>query len=311
MPDAATKRGPVIEYLLKEVSFSTCDDRFFGELEKEMLIPNNLNIHGRISGADDLHDYLIKAEFPEDVVLASLKTPKSKSVRDGKRVVTYALEDLVNFDDYWWLPLKGETEFVLQLNLLPPFPQLNPLDLSIRCNPDVAVGVDTYVTATVGLKAQENIDHIFLTFRAPAVGDPGMQVTIAEFSDDNIMNPRLIVTVPEKQFPFPQISLKRGEAKEYKVKTRIQAEMANMTRLRCQHDLLQTKLVLLSESTPDGPPCSISIVDDAGNQVPVKRTERSTLLSAQAQIMYSPVSMRREEQLAEPAKKLVETKVAA
>ena len=311
MPDATIKRGPVIEYLLKEVSFSTCDDKFFGELEKEMLIPNNLNIYGRISGAESLHDYTIKAEFPEDIVLASLKTPQSNAIRDGKRVLTYALEDLVNFEDYWWLPLKGETEFVLQLNLLPPFPQLNPLDLSIRCTPDVAVGLDTYVTTTVGLKAQENIDNIFLTFSAPPMRDPGMQVTIADFSGDNNKDPRLTVTLPEKRFPFPQVSMKRGETKEYKVKTRIEAEMANMTRLRCQHNLLHTKLVLLSESTPEGPPCSISIVDETGIKVPVKRTERSTLLSAQAQIMYSPVSIRREEQLVEPAKKLVEATVAA
>jgi len=295
MPDAPTERGPVIEYLLKEVSFSTCDDKFFGELEKEMLIPNNLNIYGRISGAESLHGYTLQAEFPEDTVLAYLKAPATNSVKDGKRLLTYMLEDLVNYEDYWWLPLHGETEFVLQLNLLPPFPKLNPVDLRISCNPDVAVGVDTYVTTTVGLQAEQHIDNLFLTLSAPSYRDPGMQVTISGFSGDDIQEPRQSVTVPEKQFPFPRVNLKPGEAKEYKVKTRIKADLTGMTRLKCQHNLLHTKLVLLSESAPREPPCSISVIDSNGRQVPIKKTERSTLLTAQAQIMYTPFSIRREE----------------
>jgi hypothetical protein len=312
MPDATTERGPVIEYLLKEVSFSTCDDKFFGELEKEMLIPNNLNIYGRISGAKSLSGYEVQAEFPEDTVLAYLKPPRTNSVKDGKRLLTYMLEDLVNYEDYWWLPLPGETEFALPLNLLPPFPQLNPVDLNISCNPDVAVGIDTYVTTTIGLKAEQTIDNLFLTFSAPPYRDPGMQVTISGFSGDDIREPRQSITVPKKQFPFPRVSLKPGEAKEYKVETRIKADPTNMTRLKCQHNLLHTKLVLLSESTPRESPCSISVVDSNGTTVPIKRTERSTLLTAQAQIMYTPFSIRREEQRSkEPEKRLVEATVTS
>jgi hypothetical protein len=310
MPDSYNG-GPAIDFLLKEVSYSTCDNKFFGELEKEMLIPNNLNIYGRISGAETLRGYTLQAEFPEDTALAYLKPPKTNTVKDGKRLLTYMLEDLVNYEDYWWLPLPGETEFVLQLNLLPPFPQLNPVDLNISCNPDVAVGVDTYVTTTIGLQAEQPIDHLFLTFSAPPFRDPGMQVTISGFSGDDIQEPRQSVTVPEKQFPFQRVSLKPGEAKEYKVKTRIKADLTGMTRLKCQHNLLHTKLVLLSESTPREPPCSISVVDSNGRPVPVKRTERSTLLTAQAQIMYTPFSIRREEQPSKnPEERLVQATAA-
>jgi hypothetical protein len=312
MPDAPSERGPVIEYLLKEVSFSTCDDKFFGELEPEMLIPNNLNIHGRISGAETLRDYELHAEFPEDTALAYLKAPKTNTVKNGKRLLTYMLEDLVNYEDYWWLPLPGETEFVLPLNLLPPFPKLNPVDLKISCNPDVAVGVDTYVTTTIGLQAEQHVDNLFLTFSAPPYRDPGMQVTISAFSGDDIQEPRQSVSVPKKEFPFPRVSMKPGETKEYKVRTRIKADLTGMTRLKCQHNLLHTKLVLLSESSPTEPPCSISVISGNGDPVPVKRTERSTLLTAQAQIMYTPFSIRREEQRSkEPEQRLVQATAPA
>ncbi len=300
MPDAKTNGGPVIEYLLKEVSFSTCDDKFFGELEKEMLIPNNLNIYGRISGAQNLRNYTLQAEFPETTVLAYLKSPKTNQVRNGIRKLTYALEDLVNYDDYWWLPLPGETEFVLSLNLLPPFPQLNPLDLRISCNPDVAVGLDTTVTTTIGLKAEEKVDNAFLTFSAPPYAGPGMQVTISEFSGDDIREPRLSVSVPTRQYPFPKIGMDRGESKEYKVKTRIRSDPTGMTRLKCQHSILTSKLVLLSETTPTDLPCSISILDGDGRPTMVKKTMKSTLLSGTAQIMYTPFSIRREQQVKEP-----------
>ncbi len=89
--------GPVVDYLLKEISFSTCDNKFFGELEKEMLIPNNLNIFGRLTGATSLRNYRLRAEFPEDTNVAYLKRPASNSVENSKRILTYALEDLINY----------------------------------------------------------------------------------------------------------------------------------------------------------------------------------------------------------------------
>ncbi len=103
MPDPQNS-GPVIDYLLKEVSFSTCDNKFFGELEKEMLIPNNLTLFGRIIGATHLHGYKLQAEFPENSTIAFLTRPSSNTIGDGKRVLTYSLEDLINFEDYWLLP---------------------------------------------------------------------------------------------------------------------------------------------------------------------------------------------------------------
>src|SRR5690348_16795440 len=119
-----------------------------------MLIPNNLNIFGRITGADSLRGYTLRVEFPSDTTIAFLKRPSSNAIQNGKRVLTYPLEDLINFDDYWWLPLHGETEFVLQLNLLAPFPRINPVDLAITCRPDIAVGVETDVTTTIRLEAE-------------------------------------------------------------------------------------------------------------------------------------------------------------
>jgi hypothetical protein len=299
--------GPVVDYLLKEISFSTCDNKFFGELEKEMLIPNNLNIFGRLTGATSLRNYRLRAEFPEDTNVAYLKRPASNSVENNKRILTYALEDLINYDDYWWLPLQGETDFILPLNLLPPFPQVNPVDLAIVCRPDIAVGVDTSVTTTISIKAAEHIDNLFLTLSTPPFGTPGVNMTISEYSGDDVKTPRQSVTAPKKEFPFPRLSLEPGEQTEYEVKTRISADLASMTSLKCQQDILKTRLVLLSESVPTAPPCGISILDQDGHEIPVKKTERSTILQAQAQIMYSPFSIHRErESTTQAEKKLIE-----
>ena len=304
MPDLL-RGGPVVEYLLKEVSFSTCDNKFFGELEKEMLIPNNLIVYGRISGASNLRDYRLRAEFPEDTVIAYVKHPLSNTVADKQRTLTYALEDLINYEDYWWLPLQGETEFVLSLNLLPPFPQLNPIDLMISCIPDIAVGVDTQVTTIINMKAQENIDSLFLTMSVPPFANRGVSMHISEYSDDDVKEPRQSVTSPEKQFPFPKLDLKQGETKEYKVKTRIVADVANMTTLKCQQDILRAKLIVLSKSSPSGLPCAITILNNHGDEIPVKKTERSTILQAQAQIMYSPFSMHQDKP-SQPEKRAIE-----
>ena len=303
MPDSLNG-SPVVEYLLKEISFSTCDNKFFGELEKEMLIPNNLNIYGRISGATDLHDYRLCAEFPEDIVLAYLKHPLSNTIADNQRTLTYALEDLINYEDYWWLPLQGDTEFVLSLNLLPPFTQLNPVDLVMSCTPDIAIGVDTNVTTTIRIRAQEDIDNLFLTNTAPPAASRGVSMAIGEYSDDDIKEPRQSVTTPKKEFPFPKVSLKQGEAKEYRVKTRIVADAANMTALKCQQDILRTKLIVLSKSSPSGLPCAITVLNSRGDPIPVNKTQRSTILQAQAQVMHSPFSIHREKP-SQPEKKLI------
>jgi hypothetical protein len=269
-----------------------------------MLIPNNLNIFGRITGAVSLRNYRLRAEFPEDTTVAYLKRPSSSSVENNKRILTYSLEDLINYDDYWWLPLQGETDFILPLNFLPPFPQVNPVDLAIACRPDIAVGVETFVTTTISIKAEDHIDNLFLTLSTPPFATPGVNMAISEYSGDDVKTPRQSVTAPKKEFPFPRLSLKPGEQREYKVKTRITADLASMTSLKCQHDILKTRLVLLSDSSPAEPPCSISILDADGNEIPVKRTERSTILQAQAQIMYSPFSIRRED-AAQPEKRLI------
>lgn len=294
MPDPPGS-GPVIEYLLKEVSFSTCDNKFFGELEKEMLIPNNLNIYGRISGAVDLQDYTLLAEFPEDTVIAYLKHPRTNRVENGRRTLTYALQDLINYEDYWWLPLQGETEFVLSLNLLPPFPELNPIDLSIACSPDIAVGVDTQVTTTLNIKAQERVDNLFLTMNVPPLATRGVSMNISEYSDDHVKEPRQSVTSPVKEYPFPKLSLNPGETKRYSVKTRIIADPDNMTSLKCQQDVLRAKLVILSNSVAAGLPCGVKVLNKNGQEIPVNHTERSTILQAQAQIMYSPFSIHRDK----------------
>src|SRR5713101_4418120 len=162
MTPGSSTRGPALEYLLKETSFSTCDNRFFGELEKEMLIPNNVNIYGRITGASSLKGYKVQLEFPEESAIGYIKQPASNTVQGDKRVLVYGLEDLLSFDDYWWLPLQGETEFSLLLNLLPPFPNLNPVDLQISCRPDVAAGLEADVTTTIRVEAEERIDNVFL-----------------------------------------------------------------------------------------------------------------------------------------------------
>jgi hypothetical protein len=270
-----------------------------------MLIPNNLNIFGRITGAATLHGYRLRAEFPENTAIAYLKRPLSNTVENQKRVLTYALEDLINYDDYWWLPLDGETEFLLPLNLLPPFPELNPVDLKISCTPDIVVGVEADVTTTVNIQAEEHVDNMFLTLSAPPFASPGVSMTITDYSEDNVKEPRQSVTSPRKEFPFPKLSLRPGEAKEYRVKTRIAADLPSMTSLKCQHDILRTRLIVLSESTPQEPPCSITILDNRGSAIPVKTTEKSTVLQAQAQIMYTPFSIRQSEP-SQTRKKVIE-----
>ena len=293
-PGHGVDDGPVVDYLLKEVSFSTCDNKFFGELEKEMLIPNNINLYGRIRGATGLKDYTLRLEFPEETVIAFLKRPVSNITANGKRTLTYKLEDLINYDGYWWFPLEKETEFSLSLNLLPPFPNLNPVDLQISCKPDIAVGVDTHVTTSLRVKAEDNIGQLFLTLSTPSFLNPGTSMTIDKFSEDNSREPRQTVTSPPKRFPFPQLSLKKGESREYTVTTRISADLSTMTALKCQQDLLKTKLLLLSETAASDPPFKVSVHNDHDEEIRVEKTVRSTILQALAQVMYSPFSIRRE-----------------
>jgi len=286
--------GPAIEYLLKEVSFSTCDNRFFGELEKEMLIPSNINIYGRITGAASLQGYRLRLEFPEESAIGYIRQPSSNTTMDHQRILAYSLEELINFDDYWWLPLQGETEFSVALNLLPPFPNLNPVDLAMSCHPDVAGGLEADVTTTVRLEAEEQIDNVYLKFAAPTA-HPGISMSISEFSGDNVKEPRQSVNVPAKQFPFPRLPLNKGQALEYKVTTRINANPSSMGSLRCQQDILSTRLILLSQSSPAALPCGVTVLDDTAHEIPIKTTIRSTVLQANAQIMYSPFSIRREQ----------------
>jgi len=294
MPGLETEHGPVVDYLLKEVSFSTCDNKFFGELEKEMLIPNNLNVYGRIKGANSLKEYKLRLEFPDETVIAYLKRPLSNTTENGKRILTYDLEDLINYDGYWWFPLRTETEFSLALNLLPPFPRLNPVALQISCRRDIAVGVEAYITTTVRIKAEQSIDQLFLTLSTPFQG-PGTSMAITEYSEDESRENRQSVTSPPKEFPFPQLSLKKGDTREYRVKTRIAADLTAMTSLKCQQDLLRTKLLLLTESAPSDLPCNVSVLDSQDREIPIERAVRSTVLQALAQIMYSPFSMHRED----------------
>jgi hypothetical protein len=286
--------GPIVDYLLKEISFSTCDNKFFGELEKEMLIPNNLNIYGKLKQATSLKGYRLKLEFPEETVIAYLKQPISNTLEGKKRVLTYDLEDLINYDDYWWLPTEADTDFSLPLNLLPPFPQLNPVDLAIACRPDIAVGVEANVTTTVRIEAEQHIDNMFLTMSVPPFYSPGVSMAITGYSEDSITDPRQFVTSPTRKFPFPRLSLDRGDTREYKVETKIKADVTGMTSLKCQQDLVKTRLLLLSDSTPMEPPCGITVLDDAGRPLPVEKTVSSTILQALAQVMYSPFSIRRE-----------------
>ncbi len=260
-----------------------------------MLIPNNLNIYGRLKRATSLKGYKLKLEFSDETVIAYLKRPLSNTVEGKRRALTYDLEDLINYDDYWWLPTEADTEFSLPLNLLPPFPQLNPVDLAIACRPDIAVGVEADVTTTVRIRAGQNIDNMFLTMAIPPFFSPGVSMAITGYSEDSITDPRQFVTSPTRKFPFPRLSLQRGDTREYKVKTKIIADLTGMTSLKCQHDLLKTKLLLLSESSPTEPPFSITVLDDEGRSLPVERTVSSTILQALAQVMYSPFSIRREE----------------
>jgi hypothetical protein len=293
-PGSRDRSGPAVEYLLKEVSFSTCDNRFFGELEKEMLVPNNINIFGRITGATNFKDYRVRVRFLQDTAIGYIKQPLSDTIEETRKVLTYKLEDLINYDDYWWLPLKGETEFRIQLNLLPPFPRLAPVGLDVSCQPDVVVGLNADVTTSVRLEAIEDIDYVSLALTAPLHAGPGVSMAITEYSDDLIDKPTQTVSSPRKEFPYPRLSLRKGQTAEYKTKTRIASDPSKMNFLRCQQDVMNIKLLALSGSSPTDGPCAVSIVDGDGNEMPVEKTVRSTVLQVNAQIMYSPYSIRRE-----------------
>jgi hypothetical protein len=288
------EHGPAVEYLLKEVSFSTCDNKFFGELEKEMLIPNNINIYGKVRGATTLKGFVVRLVFPRETTIGYIKPPLSNAVEGQNRVLTYKLEDVINFDDYWWLPLKGETEFSVRLNLLPPFPELKPVGLQISCRPDVAVGLEADVTTSIGIEADEEIDQLSLKLSSPMRAMPGVFIAITGFSGDNISEPRQSVVSPKNEFPTAVQKLRKGEALDFKVKTRITADPSNMLFLKCEQDILTAKLLTLSNSTPEDLPCSVSILDEKGLGVPIQRTIRSTILQATAQVMYSPFSIQRE-----------------
>ncbi len=293
-PGSRDRNGPAVEYLLKEVSFSTCDNRFFGELEKEMLVPNNINIFGRITGATNLDDYRVRVKFLQDTAIGYIKEPLSDTIEESRKVLTYKLEDLINYDDYWWLPLKGETEFRIQLNLLPPFPQLAPVGLDVAYRPDVVVGLNADVTTSVRLEAVEDIDYISLALTAPQHAGAGVSMAITEYSDDSLDAPTQTVSSPRKEFPYPRLSLRKGQTAEYKTKTRITSDPSKMNFLRCQQDVMSVKLLALSATSPTAAPCAVSIVEENGNEMPVEKTVRSTVLQVNAQIMYSPYSIRRE-----------------
>ena len=300
MQPEESKNGPAVEYLLKEVSFSTCDNKFFGELEKEMLIPNNVNVYGKIRGATNLRDYVVRLEFPSETAIGYIKQPLSNAMEGEGRVLIYKLEDVINFDDYWWLPLKGETEFSVRLNLLPPFPELKPVGLQISCQPDVAVGLEADITTKIGIEAEEDVDQMSLKVSAPMRAMPGIFIAISGFSDDNITEPRQSVVSPKNEFPTPVLGLRRGQALDFKVKTRITADPSNMVFLKCEQDILTAKLLVLSNSTPVGLPCRVTILDNKGFEVPIQRTVRSTILQATAQVMYSPFSIHREASSGKP-----------
>lgn len=292
MQPVTPEGGPVLDYLLKEVSFSTCDNKFFGELEKEMLIPNNINIYGKIRGATSLRDYIVRLDFPRDTAIGYIKQPLSNAVEGDSRVLKYKLEDVINYDDYWWLPLRGETEFSIRLNLLPPFPELKPVGLQISCQPDVAVGLDAEVTTKIDIEAEENIDQLSLKLSSPMRAMPGIFIAITGFSDDNLTEPRQSVVSPKNEFPIPAQNLKSGQSLNFRVKTRITADPANMLFLKCEQDILTARLLALSNSTPAGLPCGVTILNEQGLEVPIQRTVRSTILQATAQVMYSPFSIR-------------------
>lgn len=259
-----------------------------------MLVPNNINIYGRLSSARDLDHYWVKLEFPRENAIAYVKEPASSMLDGDRRKLTYRLGSLINFDDYWWHPLQGETDFSLKLNMLPPFPRLNPLDLQIACKPDIAVGLETDVTTHVRVAAEERIDSLFIRHTAPRFVSPGISIEISKYSGDDLGGPRQSVTTPKERYPIETLSLSPGESREYRVETRIRANPKQMAQLKCQQSLLTTKIVALSNSTPEGPPCDVSIVDDDGNAMPIRRTVRSTVLQASAEIMHSPFSLQQD-----------------
>ncbi len=292
-PDSAY-RDPAVEYLIKEVSFSTCDNKFFGELENEMLIPNNISIYGKIKNAESLQNHLVRLEFPGETAVGYIKKPLNNTVENNNRVLTYELEELVNFEDYWWFPTRGETVFSLRLNLLPPFPDLKPVGLEMACRPDVAIGLGADVKTVIRLEAKENIDQLFLRLTAPMRAMPGMFIAITKYSDDTVKEPRQTVNSPRKTFPFPHLSMKKGRALDFEVTTRIEGDPSNMLFLKCEQDILSAKLLTLSESSAADLPCGVTVLNDQRQEIPIQRTVKSTILQATAQVMYSPFSIRRE-----------------
>lgn len=287
-------RDPAIEYLIKEVSFSTCDNKFFGELENEMLIPNNISIYGKIKNAESLRNHVVRLEFPGETAVGYIKKPVINAVENNSRVLTYDLEELINYEDYWWFPTRGATEFSLRLNLLPPFPDLKPVGLQMACRPDVAVGLKADVNTIIRLEAKENIDQVFLRLTAPMRAMPGMFIAITHYSDDTIRDLRQTVNSPRKTFPFPHLNMRKGQALDFEVTTRIEGDPSNMLFLKCEQDILAAKLLTLSESSSAGLPCGVTVLDEQRQEIPIERTLKSTVLQATAQVMYSPFSIRRE-----------------
>lgn len=294
-PETSRQSPAKIEYLIKEVAFSTCDSRFFSELEDEMLIPNNVNIYGKLSNAETLKNHELRLEFPGETAIGYIKQPLSNNIENNQRILTYNLEELVNYDDYWWFSSKGETEFSLRLNLLPPFPDLKPVGLEMACRPDIAVGLDTDVETTIRIKAKEDIDQALLKLTAPLYSIPGIHVAITAFSDgDTITEARQTVTSPRREYPFPHLSAKKGESLEFKVTTHIKGDPRNMSFLKCEQDIIAAKLLTLSKSSPDDLPCGVTITDGEKRKLEIENTMKSTILQATAQVMYSPFSIRRE-----------------
>lgn len=285
----------VCDYLLKQVSYGTCSNKFLAELEKEMLVPNNVRVHGTLKGVSSISGYTVCLDFPANDRIAFLKKPTTNFLDGQRRVVRYRLEELIDFDNYWWFPLKDETQFSITLNFLPPFPDVDLVNLQISCNPHSVVGSDAAVTTNLHMEAVEDIDYLFLNLGVQQHPSPGIQLSITDFSDYHLENPVQSVFSPRREFPFPKLSLTARGALEYHATCRIRAEPANMRFLKCEQDILETRLFALSESIPSGSPCGVTVTDPNGQEIAITRTIRANFYTATAQVFYSPFSPGEEE----------------
>jgi len=82
----------------------------------------------------------------------------------------------------------------------------------------------------------------------------------------------------------------KGQRIEYQVTSKITADLLKMGFLRCEQDILNIRLIAVSETETLRSHYTARIFDEKHNEVPILRKFTSDIYSTNARVLYSPFS---------------------